>query len=275
MKTLLLSLVFLSSQAFAWGPTGHRVVGQVAEKELEREVLKKITEILDGASLARVSTWPDEIKSEPETYSETYIWHYTDWPEGVHDHDEAHSSGKLLTSIKEQLTVLKDPGASKEKKSFAIKFIVHLVGDLHQPLHVGNGLDQGGNNCKVTFMNKSMSLHVLWDSALIDFSELSFTELANFISQGKTRSQIEALKRGTLVDWARESKLLRASLYPADKNPSPNMSVRNYCRKDIVILPEEMPKLSYEYSYKFMPVLERRLFEAGIRLAHLLNEALR
>ena len=276
MSKIIFVLLFVTAQAHAWGPTGHRVVGEVAQKFLDVKVQSKVSAILGGQTLARVSTWSDEIKSEPDTYSYTFNWHYTDWKDEDHQHDETNSSGLLLTSINEQVAVLKDGKASLDKKNFALKFIVHLVGDLHMPLHVGNGLDQGGNKCRVMFHNKPFNLHALWDEGLIDFTGLSFTELTSFVSQGRSIEQIRSWKTGTPVDWALESKELRGRIYPENVTPSSEpMSVKEYCRSDITVTTENMPKLSYEYSYQFMPIIERRLYQAGLRLAVILNDALK
>lgn len=276
MKTFILVLGLMSANAFAWGPTGHRVVGAVAEKHLDIAVHSKIYKILGGQSLSRVSNWSDEIKSEPQTYQHTYNWHYTDWKDDDHQHDETNSSGKLMTAINEQVAVLKDPNAALDKKNFALKFVVHLIGDLHQPLHVGNGLDQGGNKCKVQFHKKETNLHALWDEGMIDFTNLSYSELAAYVAQGRTREQVLSWKSGTPIDWALESKELRGKIYPVDVVPSEApMSVKTYCRSDIVVTADTMPKLAYEYSYQFVPVVEQRLYQAGVRLALLLNEALK
>lgn len=274
MKTMILVLSLFSLNVFAWGPTGHRVVGQVAEKHLTIDVQYKIFQLLDGQTLAKVANWPDEIKSEPQTYSDTYNWHYTDWADGMHNHDETNSAGKLITTIREQTAVLKDTNASKEKKVFAIKFLTHLIGDLHQPLHVGNGQDRGGNSCKVTFHGRQTNLHAMWDEEMIDFSKLSFTEMAQFVQQGRSLESIVEWKKGDVLDWAFESKKLRDEVYPAEVNPSSTpSSMKQYCRREVT--PEEMPKLAFEYSYKFVPVMEQRLFQAGLRLATVLNEALK
>ncbi len=273
MKTLIFAMTFLSAQCFAWGPTGHRTVGAVAEKHLKPEAVSAISAILGNQTLSRVSNWSDEIKSEPQTYAHTFNWHYTDWKDEDHNHDETNSSGKLLTAIKEQVAILKDPQSDQEKKAFALKFIVHLVGDLHMPLHVGNGLDLGGNKCKVTFQGRSTNLHALWDEGMIDFTNLSYTELADFVSQGRTNAEIASWKTGDVTDWALESKLLRGQIYPENVLPTTTpMSVKQYCRADIVVANEEIPKLAYEYSYKFVPVVEKRLFQAGVRLAMILND---
>lgn len=276
MKILILALSLVSANALAWGPTGHRVVGEIAHKFLDVETLSKVHRILKGESLAKVSTWPDEIKSEPQTYSHTFNWHYTTWADEVHDHSaerEDATGGFLLKEISENLAVLKDPKATDEKKAFSLKFIVHLIGDLHMPLHVGGGNDQGGNYCKVTFHGKATNLHQLWDEGMIDFTNLSFTEMSRFVSEGRKIADITSWKMGDVLTWAQESKTLRNTLYPADVAPVANLvQTRKYCQKDV--LPEDMPKLGYEYSYKFMPVVEQRLYQAGLRLAVLLNQNL-
>jgi hypothetical protein len=136
---------------------------------------------------------------------------------------------------------------------------------------VGTGSDQGGNLCRVTFMGRPTNLHSLWDEGMIAFSNLSFTEMAKFVVEERSAEDFVAAKSGTPKDWALESKNIVAQVYPADVVASPEpMSIRSYCKKEV--LPEEMPKLSYEYSYKFMPVVQKRLYEAGVRLAMLLNQ---
>lgn len=278
MKIIITALALFSSSAvFAWGPTGHRVVGEVAKRYLDTATLAKAHKILKGHSLARVSTWPDEIKSDPATYKHTFNWHYTTWKPDAHAHSEEHedsSTGFLLKSINEQTAILRDPKATDAQKEFAIKFIVHLVGDVHMPLHVGNGTDQGGNYCKVTYMNKPYSLHSLWDEGMINFTNLSYTELAKLVVEGRTGDEYQAAKKGSVVDWAQESKNIVPTLYPAEVVPSSEpMSMLSYCKREVT--PQEIPKLSYEYAYKFLPVVEKRLYQAGIRLAKILNENLK
>jgi hypothetical protein len=278
MKIFIVALALLSSNAvLAWGNNGHRVVGEIATRFLDVDVLVKAHKLLNGQSLAQVSTWPDEIKSEPATYQYTFNWHYTTWQTEDHDHsenEENSSTGFLLKSINDQLAVLRDPKATDDQKAFSLKFVVHLIGDIHMPLHVGNGTDQGGNFCKVTYMGQATNLHALWDEGMIDFLKLSFTELAKFVSEGKNVDDFSVIRSGTVVDWALESKNIVPTLYPADVTPSSEpMSIRTYCKKDV--LAEEMPKLSYEYAYKFVPVMEKRLHAAGVRLALLLNQNLK
>lgn len=265
MKTIIgVAFTFLSVQAFAWGPTGHRVVGEVAQRFMEGDPMIKALQLLDGQYFARVSTWPDEIRSEPAKYSYTFNWHFTEWPDEMTTYTPGPEGGSLLQSIRDQVKVLKDEAAPKESRAFALKFIIHLVGDLHQPLHVGNGRDMGGNACKVIFQGKQTNLHHVWDEDMIGFTNLSYTELAKFITQGVSPDVVSSWKSGDLEDWALESKTIRQTIYPGDG--------KSYCGNPA---PTDLPKLSFDYSYKFMPVVERRLYQAGVRLAKILNEALK
>ncbi len=273
MKTLLSVLVLLSSSTvFAWGPTGHRVVGEIAEKHISVKTLSKVRGILKGETLARVSTWPDEIKSEPTKYSHTFNWHYTDWKDDQDHHDHETSSGKLIPALEEQIATLKDDKKSDAEKAFALKFLVHLIGDLHMPLHVGNGVDQGGNFCRVFFQNSRTNLHAVWDEDMINFTKLSFTELASFVSRSHN-SKIAEYKSGSILDWALESKEIRQQIYPAPvKVDDANPSALTYCLRPYNESNENLPKLSFEYSYKFVPVLEKRLYQGGVRLAKVLDD---
>lgn len=310
---LLLASFYLNS-AGAWGPTGHRAVGEVAEKYLSKWKLRKIKKLLDGESLARVSNWPDKIKSDPDNYRYTYSWHYTNWPVGQDQYDP-NQSGSLITSIQDNIKILKDKKKSKSERAFALKFLVHLIGDLHQPLHVGNGEDRGGNRCKVYYQKELVNLHKMWDESMIEFSQLSFTELARFVidKHGQDKKMIRNLQKDGILTWAKESKHIRETLYPAEIPPqtdtdqntasqssqhqsqyhkhqkghvckvdhqkgglllAENSLNKKYCKKDVDLPDEEIPRLGYRYAYKFMPVLEKRIFEAGVRLAKVLEEAL-
>lgn len=264
-----------SPQLLAWGQTGHRSIGLVAQQHLSAEALRKAEILLDGQSLAQAASWADEIKSDRKfAYADS--WHYTTWQDGddaFHAGHEDKGSGFLLSQIERQLAILKDAGASKADKAQALKFTVHLVGDLHQPMHVGSGGDQGGNFCKVTWHGRSTNLHRVWDSDMIEQTDLSFTELAAFASEGRSRGQTKAWQTGTPREWAAESRTLRADAYPPEVvAPTAPVSRLTYCERNVA--PEAMPKLGYEYSYRFLPVVYDRIYLGGVRLARLLEEAL-
>lgn len=272
----LVTLSLTAQQALAWGSTGHRVVGLVAERHMDPAALKKAHAILDNHNLAFASTWPDEIRSDPKTYAHTFNWHYTTWQDeddGFHAGLENKSTGFLMSQLEKQIAVLKNPAASKADKAFALKFTVHLVGDVHQPLHVGTSGDSGGNACRVTWHGKPSNLHTVWDSDMIEKTNLSYTELADFASQDRSQKQTRQWQSGTVNQWSEESKKLRSRIYPAEVlAPSAPVTYLTYCKGKVE--PEAMPKLGYEYSYEFDPVVRERLYQAGVRLAKVLNDAL-
>ena len=271
-----LSLLLSAQQVSAWGQTGHRAIGEIAEAHMRPETVKKARALLDGHDLAYASTWADEIRSDPKRYGHTFNWHYTTWQdedERFHYADETKDTGFLLTQVDKQLAILKNTRAPKTERAEALRFVVHLVGDAHQPLHVGGGNDRGGNTCRVTWFGKATNLHSVWDGEIIESNGLSYTELAGFASQGRTAADIAAAKRGDLRSWSQESKKLRADLYPPEAvAPNAPVTYLTYCREPVAA--EAMPKLGYEYGYRFLPVVYDRLYLAGVRLARLLDETL-
>lgn len=252
MKKLLCSLLLvcaLAGNAFAWGANGHRVVGYVAQQHLTKKAKREIGRILDCNSLAEVSTWMDDIKSDT-TFDHTHDWHWVTIPDGKRYEETAKNpNGDLLAKIEEILPLLKDRNLPREKQQHNLKMLVHLIGDLHQPLHVGGGDDQGGNKVKVDWFGKASNLHRIWDSDMIDNANLSFTELAAFLGH-PDKTQIKIWQSTSVHDWAYESMTYRPQVYnlPADK------------------------KLGYKYAYENFDTVEKRLLQAGIRLAGLLNK---
>jgi hypothetical protein len=273
---LLLTAAAPAQEAQAWGSTGHRSVALIAEQHMSTAALHKAHALLDGQSLPAASMWADEIRSEPQTYRHTFNWHYTTWDdEDAHFHagQETNNTGFLLSQLDAQLALLKNPKTDRVKRQQALRFVVHLLGDLHQPLHVGGGNDRGGNACRVTWHGDNSNLHTVWDSDMIDQTKLSYTELANFASLSRSRQQVSDWQKGTMRDWSLESKQLRSRIYPPEvRAPLTPTTFLTYCGKDVA--PEAMPKLGYEYSYQFMPAVYDRLFQAGIRLAKVLDETL-
>ena len=278
LKLIFALVIFLiSSSSFAWGPTGHRIVGEIAEKELNPKTLSKVKALLGNKSLAQVSTWADEIKSDPDHYGHTFAWHYMTWPTNQDDY-VYDGQGELLLAIQNNLKVVKNDYASKVDRSKALMFLVHLVGDLHQPLHVGNGTDRGGNRCEVLFHGERVNLHHLWDEKLIQKNNLSYTEYVKFLLEKRPSFKASEMER-RILSWARESKTLREQVYPDDASKKKSKYIKNagrdYCREDATHEDADLPKLGYKYSYQFQDELNNRLLIGGVRLGALLNEALR
>ncbi len=255
----------IPTPALAWGKTGHRVVAAIADTQLSGLARAHIREILDGGeSLDEAANWPDEMRSAPDAFWQKTAtpWHYVTLDGITYDH--APREGDALEALARFTRTLKDPQASLADKQLALRFVVHLVGDLHQPLHVGKCCDKGGNDVKVTFFGKPTNLHAVWDSQLVDEEQLSFTELAAKLERHISDRGVIAWWDINPRDWISESAQYRDTLYPtaADKPRAP---------ADKKSKAPPVPDLSYSYVYRFTPLMEQRLSQAGVRLAAYLN----
>lgn len=257
MKQLLILLVisFIFQQNIAanspeWGVTGHRTIGEIAEKHLSKKAKKQIENLLQGQGLAIVSTFGDEIKSD-DKYDKYYTWHFVNFPfDTKYEHSEIDKRGDIVMGIEQCINNLKNPGTSEKDKVFYLKFLVHLVGDLHQPLHVGRSEDKGGNDIKLLWHYKKSNLHRVWDSDMIEFYNMSYTELSSN-AKSLSNAQIENIAAGTVLDWTYESQAMAKKIYASAKQDD---------------------KLSYDYSYKHFDLVRSQLQKSGIRLAKILNE---
>ncbi len=252
MKTILSLCLFVfifSGQAFAWGQTGHRVVGLVAEKHLNKKARKRVLRVLQDNSLAEVSNWMDDVKSDAN-YNHTHEWHWVTIPDNTsYDQTAKNPNGDLVMKIEELTAALKAKNLSPDKEREAVKFLIHLVGDLHQPLHVGGGNDTGGNDVKVQWFGQPSNLHRVWDSDMINGKDLSYTELAGFLGE-PSKQQVKNWQSGTIRDWAHGMIIFRPQVYN---------------------IPQD-GKLGYRYSYDNFNTVQQQLLQGGIRLAGLLNE---
>ena len=248
MKALVTMVFLISANALlSWGPTGHRVIGKVAENNLSRKAAREVNEILRGESLAEASTWMDEIRSD-DRYDHTHSWHYTTIPDGLNYANRDNDQGQLVEKIEEMINLLEDESTSDSLEVMALKFLVHLVGDLHQPLHVGNGQDRGGNDVRVKFFYEPSNLHRVWDSGMINHKLYSYSELAAIIDRADD-AETENWLKGTAADWANECLQYRKQIYDIE-NPD---------------------RLGYEYVYRNWDLLEQQLLKGGLRLAGILN----
>ena len=250
-KTILftMSLLVLSPNIFSWGKIGHRVVGEIAQRNLNEKAKKGLKELIGDEELWHASTWADEIRSDPARVYTQY-WHYASIPTGKTYFDQKRNKdGDVIEALYRFEEVLRNTKETKEKRLEALKFIDHFVGDLHQPLHVGLAEDRGGNSVKVKWFKDETNLHTVWDEEIINFEQLSFSEYATYLNKFSDDQKKEWLK-GTYMDWAKESQELRPKVYDLPENKN----------------------LGYEYSFKMKPVVEERLKQAGLRLASVLNK---
>jgi len=233
-----------------WGATGHRTVGKIAEGYLKGKTERKIAELLNGQSLALVSTFGDDIKSD-KRYNEFYTWHYVNMPFGVRYEDsEKNPTGDLVTGIEKCKSVLLDESASKEDKIFYLKLLVHFIGDLHQPMHVGRKEDKGGNTLQVQWFGSGTNLHSVWDSKMINHFGMTYTELADNTTK-ISKEEVEILQQGTIADWVSDTH---------------KFAVKTYNSVEVG------ENLRYEYMYHNFEMLRSQLQKGGIRLAKVLND---
>lgn len=232
-----------------WGQNGHRIVGDIAADYLNPKAREAVDRVLGPTSMAIASTWMDNIKSDP-AYDHTYDWHWVTIPDGMsYAETEKNPNGDLINTLRTVIKRLKSESLTAREEEENLKMLIHLIGDIHQPLHVGNGKDRGGNNVEVEWFYEGSNLHRVWDSEMIDDTKLSYTEFSMAINH-PTEKQIAQWQDSNVLDWAYESMELRKRVYD---------------------LPDDH-ELSYKYQYKNRDLLNRRLLQAGVRLAGILND---
>jgi hypothetical protein len=245
---VVLALLMISPNAFSWGKTGHRIVGEIAQRNLTKEAQKGVKDLLGNDDLSRVATYADEIRSNRK-FDYTAPWHYASIPnEKTYFDQKRNKDGDVIEALFRFEETLRDPKKSKDERAESLKFMVHMIGDLHQPLHVGIAEDRGGNSVRLKWFKTETNLHALWDESIVDFEQLSYSEYSTYLNHYTTEEKKE-FSKGTIIDWAKESQDLRGIVY--DTGGSENVG--------------------YDYHYKVKPVFEKRLRQAGLRLAQLLN----
>jgi len=257
MKVQFLTTIiglFITSIVFAtnpfWGATGHRTTGKIAENHLTKRAKKQIDNILKGESLDFVSTYGDEIKSDKK-YSEFYTWHYVNMPlDSRYEDAKKNPKGDLVTGINRCISVLKNKTSSDEDRAFYLRMLVHLIGDLHQPMHIGRQEDKGGNTIQVQWFGRGTNLHRVWDTDMIEEWNMSYIELANN-AEDLSKAQIKNLQQGSVIDWVHDTHKQSKIAYESVKVGE---------------------NLKYRYSYDHFGTVRKQLQKGGIRLAKLLND---
>jgi len=253
MKYGLLIIWFLSTTVFAtddWGQNGHRTVGAVAEQYLNKKAKRKIDKILNYKSLALVSTYADEIKSE-DAYDKYKTWHYANVPfDKKYSEVEKNLKGDIVQGNQTCIEKLKSKNTTEQDQSFYLKMLVHLVGDMHQPLHFGLKEDRGANDFDVKWFGESTNLHRVWDTQMIASYNMSFSELSRNLPI-LNKYEVKHIQEGDLLDWVAENRELTKEVYDSAKQDD---------------------YLGYRYMYDWFDVLKMQLHKSGIRLAKILNE---
>ncbi len=248
MRVVLVALLILSwvPDARAWGRTGHRVTGAIAERSLSAQTRAAVRAILGPETLAEASTWADEMRASHDPFwrEQAGAYHYVTVPDGKsYAQVGAPAQGDAVTALREFADTLRDPNASLVDRQLALRFAIHIIGDLHQPLHVGNGRDRGGNDVKVRFFGRPTNLHRVWDSGIIDRERRSFHEWASWLGARITPQQAARWAVSDPLVWIAESARIRSTLYP------------------------ERANLGWRYVLRHKPVIRERLAQAGVRIA--------
>jgi hypothetical protein len=247
-KFVIVFLTAASMPAWAWGHYGHRTIGQLTESYLCEKAKVTAQQILQGQSLADVSTWADDVRPDPK-YKYAYTWHFVDMPLASDYRQQPHNSrGDVVTAIAKEAALLKDSSADRLD---TLRFLIHFVSDAHQPLHAGMKEDRGGNFFQVMWFGDKLSLHEVWDTAFFRKLGIPYRQLASDIAGEFKDKPVEQLAP---EDWVNESSKIDAGIYPPSGNG--------------------IPVLGDEYFNANLPVVKQRVYEAARRLAELLNQTL-
>ena len=241
-------------RAARWWDLGHRIVARLADLRLTPHTRDAVRDILDGQSMADASVWADNIKNYRHDADPL---HYVNIPL----HATAYAPSKhcpngrcIIAAIERDQRVLADPATSRDDRAEALRFLIHFMGDLHQPLHDADNSDRGGNQREVTFLGHATNLHKVWDGELIDSSAGDQEEYYGYLRRRMGSFDLAALERGTVVDWAMEGH---------------RIAVENAYGR----IPRG-ERIGRAYVDANRPVIDRQLIAAGVRLAKVLNEAL-
>lgn len=248
--TLAIALLAAPPEALAWGQTGHRVTGAIAERHLSDEARAAVRLILGPETLAEASTWADFMRASPEPFWQEAAgpWHYVTVPPGsTHAEVGAPPEGDAVTALARFEKTLRDETAPLAERQLALRFAIHIIGDLHQPLHVGNGNNRGGNDIRVRYHREPTNLHSVWDSGMIDRQQLSYSEMTDWLDARITPEQLQAWSDTDPQTWLRESAEIRDRIYP------------------------QGDEIGYDYDFAHLATLQRRLQQGGVRIAVYLN----
>ena len=249
-----------SVSAFAWGSKGHDIVAAIAEQNLTPKAKKQISKLLDGKSIVYYSSWMDSIQNSPyweNGYNKTKTWHYANVDEGfTYQTMTKNPDGDVVNGLEmltKEMTENYDNLTDSMRVDY-LKMIVHMVGDLHCPMHAGRLSDRGGNGTKVKWFGQQTNLHSVFDSKMIDSArKWSYSEWVENLDRTDKKFK-KSVMRGTFEEWFMDTVDNAAEIYEYVERQG-----------------KENPNLSYQFVYDFSPMLEQQLLLGGYRLAYVLN----
>ena len=256
---LSIAMLLNSVSAFAWGQKGHDIVAAIAEQNLTPKAKKSLNKLLGGHSIVYYSSWMDSIQNSPYWeygYNKTKTWHYANVDKGLtYETMPKNENGDVVTALtmltKEMTENYKE--LTDSMRVDYVKMIVHMVGDLHCPMHAGRLSDRGGNGFKLKWFGQNTSLHSLWDSKIVESARAwSYSEWAQHLDIVDKKFKKEVVK-GDYEQWFTATVANAAKLYEFQES----------------LTDDKMNP--YQYVYDFSPMLEEQLLLGGLRLAHVLN----
>jgi len=232
-----------------WGQIGHYVTGYIAQEHMSETALNRVNDILENRSIPLATVWMDDIRSDRQ-YDYTSTWHWATIEEGkTYEETEQEEDGDIIWALEKLIGELKEGDLTETEEREKLKKVLHMIGDIHQPLHVGTGEDRGGNDVRVQWMGEPSNLHRVWDSNIIESIQMSYSELGKELNTA-TPEQVEEWQNSTVRDWAYESVSYRDRIYDLTYNM----------------------RLGYDYRYANKDIVFVRLLQAGVRIAGVLNE---
>jgi hypothetical protein len=265
-------LSLLSLNVFGWGSLGHRTTGKVAWAFLDQDTRTKVLDMLNGGDIADAAVWPDQARGNAEW--KFSIWfHFEKAPDNVSYLDNLKRQdpglrhlGGLIETLFVAEDVIKNPNSTKEEKAIALKFVVHCIGDIHQPLHTGRPEDMSGNKVPMKWLGADTNLHAVWDSQMI---YLGHKNILN--PQGHSRAEVDATANDTAQNYAN----YLVEKYK-DFKPDPSMFGRydDWMHESMVPRKDayDFRSLSeQDYTNKFIDTVDQRIYFAGLRIAFVLK----
>jgi hypothetical protein len=255
MKTakilISITVLFLTTQLYAWGGKAHDVIVDIAEKNLTPKAKAEVNRLLNGKSMVYYAKWMDDIRSD-STYDFTRTWHWLNVDSGqTIESMPKVETGDILSATDLTLQKLTSKTENDSIKRMYLKFLIHLIGDMHCPLHAGRATDRGGNNYRITWFGNETDIHTLWDGKLLESARTwSYSEWSLNLMLGLTSTDIARMQTGTPKEWFTETVVLADQIY---KSTPQNENLR------------------FRYIYTHSKIVEQQLTLGGYRLAYVLN----
>lgn len=322
MKNILLSSIYIlcsASTVFAWGDLGHQTVAEIAQRQLSAKAKVMVYDLIGHGPMAEAAIYPDLVRSD-EDYKEFAAYHFIEIDPRWGSYDkipaalkEKHDANSLIASIPTKIfeNIFSGPKYDKLQRQDLMRYLIHLVGDVHQPLHVGNGYDRGANWCQVSYPlpeskcdcgnnTKNTNLHSFWDSTLVDYSFTAkktknpaykmpswkgYSELADLIMNDYNLNDFKKFTQDAPATWYKESQSLHSKVYP---NGSADPASHTFCQSLVkdengqvvkdgfgvakIVKASSTFQVDETYMLASTEIIKTQILKAGLRLAGILNE---